>query len=221
MILEAKGITKTYVTGEETIRVLENVNLKLNTGEIIVIMGPSGSGKSTLLHILGTLDTPDRGTLTIDGEFVDHRKDLSRLRAKKIGFVFQYHYLLPEFTVMENLLIPQTLIGRSAEESEKKANKLLEYVGLLNRKNHLPGQISGGEKQRVAVLRALINDPPIALADEPSGNLDAVNRKILMELIGSLKDEFNQSFIIATHDEKVAEIADKVLFLNKGNLLEK
>lgn len=218
MILKAEQISKSYRTQAEEIPVLVNLDLELSAGELVVIMGPSGAGKSTLLHILGLIDRYDTGNLTVGEHIINPKLELADIRAREIGFVFQYHHLLPEFTVLENLLIPQALIGRKPFDARTKANDFLDFMGLSNRAAHYPSQISGGEKQRVAVLRALVNEPQVILADEPTGNLDEENSQILLNLIMRLRDEFKQSFIIATHDRTVAEIADRVLYLSNGKL---
>ena len=220
MILQAENIIKIYKTASEQISVLTGTNFVVSKNEIVSIMGPSGSGKSTLLHLLGTLDKPTSGKLLIDGEDIDGKGDLSGLRSKKIGFIFQHHYLLPEFTVLENLLIPQALIGREDQTAKVRAEDLLSRMDLINRKNHYPSQISGGERQRIAVLRALVNSPKIVLADEPTGNLDSGNRDKLLSLIMNLHKTENLAFIIATHDDKVAGIADRILFLEEGKLIQ-
>lgn len=220
MILKAENITKIFKTENEQISVLTGTNLVVSKNEIVAIKGPSGSGKSTLLHLLGTLDKPTSGELLIDGENVKRKNDLSELRANKIGFIFQHHYLLPEFTVLENLLIPQALIGRKDHSALERAEGLLNHMDLINRKDHYPSQISGGERQRVAVLRALVNSPKIVLADEPTGNLDSGNRDKLLSLIVKMHKTEHQSFVIATHDDKVAGIADRILFLEEGKLIQ-
>ena len=189
MILSAKNINKTYKTGSESINVLNSLDFQISEKEIVAIMGPSGSGKSTLLHILGALDTPDEGEIFINGELIDKGMDRSALRAKYMGFVFQHHHLLPEFTILENLIIPQLNIDVSNEDSIKRAMNLLEQINLVNLVDHYPNQVSGGERQRIAVLRALINNPKLVLADEPTGNLDAGNRQLLLDLMLKLRSE--------------------------------
>ncbi len=218
MILKANNIHKTYQTRAEVISVLNGISLEIDQGEIVVVMGPSGAGKSTLLHILGLIDSCDSGSIEFEGQAVNMSQDLSSIRARKLGFVFQYHHLLPEFTVLENLLIPQTLIGTKPAKAQTRGLALLKFMGLENRANHYPSQISGGEKQRVALLRALVNTPRLVLADEPTGNLDQGNSELLLELITSLRDEFGQSFLIATHDQTVTDVADRVLLLDSGKL---
>ncbi len=218
MVLKAENIFKSYYTQAEEIPVLADLQLELDAGEVVVIMGPSGAGKSTLLHILGLIDRYDSGTLEIGGTVIHSGEELAHIRARKIGFVFQYHHLLPEFTVLENLMIPQMLIRRSSVDARRKAMEFLTFMGLENRARHYPSQISGGEKQRIAMLRALVNEPRVVLADEPTGNLDDENSQVLLNLIIRLRQEFDQSFIIATHDRTVRQIADRVLYLSNGKL---
>jgi len=215
-LLEAESISKTYIKTGDEIPVLSDLFLSIFQGEIVVLMGPSGSGKSTLLNILGTLDTDYSGSLSIDGINISLQKDLSHIRASKLGFVFQFHHLLPEFTIMENIQIPYLISGNVNNEAE--IMYLLSYIGLQDRLNHYPDEISGGERQRVAVIRALANKPLLVLADEPTGNLDRENSQLLLNLIYDLKEKYRQSFLIATHDQAIAEIADRILFLKDGNL---
>ena len=219
-LLEAKEIIKTYSKVETQVPVLNGLDISINRGEILILIGPSGSGKSTLLNILGTLDTDFKGNLSIDGISISNSIDLSAIRRDKLGFVFQFHHLLPEFTIYENLLIPKMIAGNSYDNSSEDINIMLELIGLQDRKGHYPSEISGGEKQRVAVIRALANKPCLVLADEPTGNLDRENSKILLTLIANLKTTFQQSFIIATHDQLILEIADRVLYLKDGLLKE-
>ncbi len=211
MILSAKNISKSYKNGNKVLTILKNINFHVNEGDLISITGPSGCGKSTLLNLLGTLDKPDTGELIINDKNILNLSDnqLSLLRAKNIGFVFQFHHLLPEFTILENLIIPQRLIGISEQNSRMNAINLLNKVNLLKRKNHKPNLISGGERQRVAVIRSLINKPKIILADEPTGNLDKKNTESLISMIKILAFEFNQAFVIATHNEEVSKICKK------------
>ena len=220
MILTAREISKSYTSGDEVIQILSGLNLDVDSKEIIAIMGQSGSGKSTLLHILGALDFPDSGAVTINNIDVNPDNEMSEIRSKHIGFVFQHHHLLPAFTVMENLVIPQLNINKTDEESIRKSTELLESVNLVKIKDRYPNQISGGERQRVALLRALVNSPDLVLADEPTGNLDSGNRDILLNLIQKLKSKYHQSFVLATHDDMVASIADRVLFLRSGKLIQ-
>lgn len=223
MILRAKHLAKSYATSAGPLQVLKDIDLTMGAGELVSIVGPSGCGKSTLLNILGTLDQPDAGDLSIDGKTVSVLTDaqLSQLRSEAIGFVFQFHHLLPEFTVLENLMIPQMITGREQEACEKRAADLLGKVGLENRAEHRPNSISGGERQRVAVLRALANRPKLVLADEPTGNLDLENSRILMNMIQELVRDEGRSFLIVTHSEAIAENCDRTFLLTSGELNEK
>ena len=200
---------------------LRDVSLSLKEGELISISGPSGCGKSTLLNILGTLDQPDKGTLEITGKNVALLDDesVSRLRSEFIGFVFQFHHLLPEFTIAENLMIPQRLLGRSEKTATDRVTELLSKVNLLPRYNHRPNAISGGERQRAAVLRALVNEPGIVLADEPTGNLDVETARQLMEMIQNLAKDFNQAFLIVTHNPDVAALCERNLTIKEGTVI--
>jgi len=220
MILSAKNINKCYNTGKETITVLNNLNLEINTPEFISIMGPSGAGKSTLLHILGTLDEFDSGELLINLEEIKNENDYSEFRSKNIGFVFQFHHLLHEFTILENLVIPQMLINNNKITNQKNAEDLLEQLNLFHLKNRYPGQISGGERQRIAVLRALVNQPKLLFADEPTGNLDQENSNKLLELFNTINDKFETTIIVATHDEFVKNYTNRNLHLDNGILTE-
>jgi lipoprotein-releasing system ATP-binding protein len=209
-----KDIHKSY--GD--LKVLKGISLSISHGEIVSIVGASGAGKSTLLHIMGTLDRPDSGMLQIgrtDTEKLSDRK-LSAFRNKSIGFVFQFHHLLPEFTALENVCIPAFIAGIGKREAEARAKKLLISLGLENRMEHKPSALSGGEQQRIAVARALINQPSVVLADEPSGNLDSVNAKELHKLFFRLREEFKQTFVIVTHNEELAEMADRRLIIKDG-----
>ncbi len=221
MILSADRISKSFAKGSETVTVFENLSLEVHAGDLITIIGPSGAGKSTLLNILGTLDSPDSGSVSIRGERTDSLEDadLANLRNTSLGFVFQFHHLLPEFTALENVLIPAE-INRRQDSSQQKALELLDFVGLTDRKNHYPSELSGGERSRVAVLRALINDPDIVFADEPTGNLDAENAQKLMDLIQQLNRDRNQAFLIATHNADVADIGTRKLVLKDRSLTE-
>ncbi|MBC8214076.1 MAG: ABC transporter ATP-binding protein [Candidatus Marinimicrobia bacterium] len=222
MKLIAKNITKSYITQAGKVDVLTGIDLNVKEGEIVAVMGPSGAGKSTLLHVIGTLDSFDNGHLEIDGQIIsNNQNELSKIRATKLGFVFQFHHLLPEFTVLENLIIPQMLLHSDHKKAEMRAMELLNLVNLSNRSMHYPSQISGGEKQRVSVLRALVNRPKIIIADEPTGNLDVENSNLLLHLISELSRKFKQSFVIATHDKSVAEIANRTLVLDNGKLNHK
>ena len=217
-ILEAHNISKTYYKMEESIPVLNKLNLIVEKGEIIVLMGPSGSGKSTLLNILGTLDSDYSGELIIDELPIINAVDLSNIRRHKLGFIFQFHHLLPEFTILENLLIPQMIADNYSNVPQEDTIDMLEIIGLKNRMNHYPNEISGGERQRVAVLRAMVNNPCLILADEPTGNLDRENSLKMLKLMTELKAKYQQSFIIATHDQSILDIADRVLYLKDGKI---
>jgi len=219
-LIEAKNISKRY-NSAGTLTVLNNVDLSVEKGEMISIIGASGAGKSTLLHILGTLEKADSGTLMIDSEDVFKLKDnkLAQFRNQKIGFVFQFHHLLPEFTALENICIPAYIGKKSVADSEKKARELLALLGLEHRANHKPAELSGGEQQRVAVARALINNPLVVMADEPSGNLDAKNSDELHALFVQLQKELGQTFIIVTHNNDLAALADRKLIMKDGNFI--
>lgn len=216
-MIQLKNIHKSY----KSIEVLKGVNLTIEMGKVISIVGASGAGKSTLLQIIGTLDQPNEGSLKINGVdvFKLKDKDLSLFRNKNIGFVFQFHHLLPEFTAVENVCIPAFIRKTPKAEAEKRAIELLTSLGLKDRLYHKPSQLSGGEAQRVAVCRALINNPAVILADEPSGNLDSASAKELHELFFKLRKEFNQTFIIVTHNEELADMADQKLVMKDGNIL--
>jgi lipoprotein-releasing system ATP-binding protein len=216
-MIQLKNIHKSY----KSIEVLKGVNLTIEMGKVISIVGASGAGKSTLLQIIGTLDQPNEGSLKINGVdvFKLKDKDLSLFRNKNIGFVFQFHHLLPEFTAVENVCIPAFIRKTPKAEAEKRAIELLTSLGLKDRLYHKPSQLSGGEAQRVAVCRALINSPAVILADEPSGNLDSASAKELHELFFKLREEFNQTFIIVTHNEELADMADQKLVMKDGNIL--
>ena len=220
MIIQAKNILKSYTNGDNRLKVLTNFNLNVDQGEIITIMGQSGSGKSTALNILGTLDNPDSGKIIISGNDVTKLSDLdlSNLRNKYIGFVFQFHHLLPEFTAFENILMPLWIGGN--KNGEKNANSLLAKLGLFNRKDHLPSELSGGERSRVAVARALINEPSILLADEPTGNLDEKNANKLIDLFMEINKDFNQAIVLTPHNPKVAQIGHRKFNLKSGSLIQ-
>lgn len=215
-MLQATGIQKTY--GQ--LRVLKNVNLHVLKGEIVAIVGASGAGKSTLLHILGTLDTPDTGKVLINNKdvFSQSPKSLAAFRNRSIGFVFQFHNLLPEFTALENVLIPGMIGNRNETEVRKRAEGLLEMLGLDGRKDHKPSELSGGEQQRTAVARALINSPDLLLADEPSGNLDSKNALELHNLFFQLRKDLGQTFIIVTHNGELSRMADRRLEIRDGQI---
>ena len=216
-MLVAKDIQKAY--GE--LPILKGVNLEVGKGEIVSIVGSSGAGKTTLLQILGTLDKPDTGILEIGGvnPFKLSQKELANFRNTSLGFIFQFHQLLPEFTAIENAMLPALIGGKSKKEAEQLALPLLERLGIASRKTHKPSELSGGEQQRVAVCRALINNPKVIFADEPSGNLDTKNAKELHELFFELRDEFNQTFVIVTHNEELAHMADRSLVMRDGRFL--
>ena len=220
-MIEAKNITKFY--GE--LQVLKGVNLHIKKGEVIAIVGPSGAGKTTLLQILGTLDKPDAVSdcdLRLNGDniLVLTDKNLSKFRNQHIGFIFQFHQLLPEFTALENVCIPGFIANRNKNEVIDAAKKLLAFLGLSDRVDHKPNELSGGEQQRVAVARALINDPKVIFADEPSGNLDSASAKNLHELFFKLRDEFNQTFVIVTHNEELANMTDRKLEMRDGVIVK-
>ena len=216
-MLTAAAIHKSY--GQ--LEVLRGVGLAIKQGEIVSIVGPSGSGKSTLLHILGTLDKADSGNITIDNKNLGdlNPRSLAAFRNRNIGFVFQFHHLLPEFTALENVSIPGWIAGRSKKEVAEKAAGLLNLLGLADRVENKPQQLSGGEQQRVAVARALINQPKIIFADEPSGNLDSANARELHDLFFDLRKQFNQTFLIVTHNEELAQMSDRVLHMKDGKIV--
>lgn len=213
-MLKGKNIVKFY----GSLEVLKGVDVSISKGEIVSIAGSSGAGKTTLLHILGTLDKPDGGEVWYEGQRLDSMKpkELAAFRNKHIGFVFQFHHLLPEFTALENVCIPGWIAGRKSDELEKNAMDLLERLGVAPRASHKPNALSGGEQQRVAVARALINNPGIIFADEPTGNLDSANATSLHNLFRQLRDELNQTFLIVTHNEELAAMSDRVLHLKDG-----
>ena len=213
-MIKLEGITKSF----GSLQVLKGIDLEINKGEIVSIVGPSGAGKTTLLQIMGTLDEPDAGTVQIDGTVVSRmkEKELSAFRNKNIGFVFQFHQLLPEFTALDNVMIPALIAGVSSKEANDRAMKILDFMGLVDRASHKPNELSGGEKQRVAVARALINDPAVILADEPSGSLDTHNKEDLHQLFFDLRDRLGQTFVIVTHDEGLAKITDRTVHMVDG-----
>lgn len=217
-MIEIKGITKSF----GSLQVLKGIDLSVKESEIVSIVGPSGAGKTTLLHIIGTLDKPDAGMLTINGyrplQMNDSR--LSDFRNQNIGFVFQFHQLLPEFTAIENVMIPALIRKEKESVARKCAGELLDMLGLASRINHKPNELSGGENQRVAVARALINNPAVILADEPSGSLDSENKKELHRLFFSLRDQLHQTFIIVTHDEHLASITDRTIHMRDGLIVD-
>ena len=216
-LLQAKGIKRTY----GSLQVLKGIDLEVEKGEVVAIVGPSGAGKSTFLHILGTLDRPEEGQVIIEdiNVFTQKDKDLAKFRNEKIGFIFQFHNLLAEFTALENACMPGYIGGMNEKDILSRGKELLDLLGLSHRFDHLPSQLSGGEQQRVAVARALLNKPAIVLADEPSGNLDSHNALDLHQLFFKLRDEFGQTFVIVTHNEELAEMADRRLVMQDGNML--
>ena len=213
-MLLGKGITKSY----NKFDILKGIDLEINEGEVVSIVGSSGAGKTTLLQILGTLDTPDKGHLLVDGinPFNLKRNKLADFRNQFIGFIFQFHQLLPEFTSIENIIIPSLIKGTSQKTAKKEAEKLLEILNIIDCKNQKPSELSGGEQQRVAVARSLINKPKIIFADEPTGNLDSHNSSELHKIFFNLRDEFNQTFVIVTHNESLAEMTDRKLVISDG-----
>lgn len=222
IILRARDVHKVFQLGKNKVHVLKGVDLEVEEGQIVALTGPSGVGKSTLLHILGTLDRPSRGTIEIDDTnvFDFDEKRLARFRNRTIGFVFQFHHLLPEFTAVENVMMPGLIGGQTQGELVNRAQALLHEVGLSHRLGHRPGELSGGEMQRVAVARALMLDPKLVLADEPSGNLDQVTSQSLHELLWNLSRRDNRTFIIVTHNKELAEEADKVIEISDGRIIK-
>lgn len=216
-MIEIKGITKSF----GTLQVLKGIDLRIEKGEVVSIVGPSGSGKTTLLQIVGTLDSPDSGSVIIDGKDVTRLrgKELAHFRNQNIGFVFQFHQLLPEFTAEENVMMPALIAGKSMKAAQSRAAELLNYMGLAERAKHKPAELSGGEKQRVAVARALMNEPAVILADEPSGSLDSQSKVELHQLFFDLRDKLGQTFVIVTHDPDLASITDRNIQLRDGMIM--
>ena len=216
-MIEIKNIHKSY----GPLEVLKGIDATIEQGEIVAIVGASGAGKTTLLQIVGTLDKPDCGEIRYDGKRVDNLPDreMARFRNRHIGFVFQFHQLLPEFSALENVMIPALIGGSNSAEAEREARRILDFLSLGDRLAHKPAQLSGGEKQRVAVARALINRPSVILADEPSGSLDSKNKIELHKLFFDLRDEFKQTFVIVTHDESLAQMTDRILFMKDGSIV--
>ena len=216
-MIKANGIEKSF----GTLKVLKGVNVVVNRSEVVAVMGASGAGKTTLLQILGTLSTPDSGSLYIDGTDVLRLKGdaLADFRNRRIGFVFQAHHLLPEFTALENVMLPAFIAGKSRKEAEMSARQLLEELGLSARANHKPSELSGGEQQRVAIARALINRPAVVFADEPSGNLDTKTKEELHNLFFTLRDRYQQTFVIVTHDPELAQMCDRSLYMVDGTFV--
>ena len=216
-MIKAENINKHY----GNLHVLKNISLEIKAAEVVSIVGASGAGKTTLLQLLGTLDLPDEGKIFINDTNVAalSSKKLSAFRNKHIGFVFQFHHLLPEFTALENICLPAFIAGTSKKEAEDKALKLLDLLGVSQRAEHKPGELSGGEQQRVAVARALINDPSIVMADEPTGNLDSANAKELHQLFIDLRNKLGQTFLIVTHNEELAKMSDRILLMKDGRII--
>lgn len=216
-MIELKGITKSF----GSLQVLKGIDLTIGKGEVVSIVGPSGAGKTTLLQIMGTLDKADAGTIIFDGIDVSNlgERQLSAFRNRHIGFVFQFHQLLPEFTALENVMIPALIAGTPPKEADKRAKEMLDLMGLADRASHKPNELSGGEKQRVAVARALINRPSVVFADEPSGSLDTKNKEELHRLFFELRDKLKQTFVIVTHDEGLATLTDRTIHMVDGCIL--
>ena len=217
-MIQLHGITKSF----GSLQVLRGIDLQVNRGEVVAIVGPSGAGKTTLLQIMGTLDRPDEGEVIIDGENVSRLSatKIAHFRNKNIGFVFQFHQLLPEFTALENVMIPALIGGTSKKDARKRAQELLDFMGLADRAEHKPNQLSGGEKQRVAVARALVNHPAVVFADEPSGSLDTHNKEELHRLVFDWRDRMGQTFVIVTHDEALASQTDRTIHMLDGYITE-
>jgi len=216
-MIKTESITKSY----NTLQVLKGIDLEIAKGQVVTIVGASGAGKTTFLQIIGTLSKPDSGRVWINGIDVHglRERDLAKFRNQNIGFVFQFHHLLPEFNALENASIPALINKQSKKKAEAKAKEILTFLGLEDRLNHRPEELSGGEQQRVAVARALINDPTVIFADEPSGNLDSKNKQELHNLFFSLRDKFNQTFVIVTHDMGLAEMSDRMIHMNDGRII--
>ncbi len=221
-VLRAEDISKSYKSeqSDERLQVVKNVSVSINKGSITSIVGSSGSGKSTLLHILGGLDRPDNGKVFWDDQDIASMNSdaLADFRNKNIGFVFQFHHLLPEFTALENVSMPALIAGKSMQQASKRATELLNRFGVAERKNHRPTQLSGGEQQRVSMARALMNQPSIILADEPTGNLDDVNTDIILDMLFELRDEYGVSVLLITHEQKIAQRSDTILEIKSGEL---
>ncbi len=215
-MITTKNITKSF----GSLQVLKGIDLSIEKGEVVSIVGPSGAGKTTLLQIIGTLDRPDSGSVCVDGIDTTQlsQKKLADFRNRHIGFVFQFHQLLPEFTAIENIMIPAYIAGTNNKEARRRAAELLDFMGLSDRATHKPNELSGGEKQRVAVARALVNNPAVILADEPSGSLDSKNKAELHQLFFDLRDRFGQTFVIVTHDEQLATLTDRTIHLRDGQI---
>ena len=216
-MIKLRHITKSF----GNLQLLRGIDLHIQHGEVVSIVGPSGAGKTTLLQIMGTLDKADEGTIEIDGIDVSRlkQKELSKFRNQKIGFVFQFHQLLPEFTALENIMIPAFIAGKGKSEARERAQELLAFMGLTDRASHKPSELSGGEKQRVAVARALMNNPVVIMADEPSGSLDSKNKEELHRLFFELRDKLGQTFVIVTHDETLATLSDRIIHMADGGIV--
>ena len=217
-MIQLKNITKSF----GSLQVLRGIDLSVEEGQVVSIVGPSGAGKTTLLQIMGTLDKADSGQVIINGQDISalNQKKLSRFRNKHLGFVFQFHQLLPEFTALENTLMPAFIGGADKKEAEERARELLQFMGLADRATHKPNELSGGEKQRVAVARALVNHPDVIMADEPSGSLDSQNKEDLHKLFFDLRDKYGQTFIIVTHDESLATLTDRTIHMKDGIIID-
>lgn len=217
-MIQLKNITKSF----GALQVLRGIDLSVEEGQVVSIVGPSGAGKTTLLQIMGTLDKADGGQVIINGQDISalNQKRLSQFRNKHLGFVFQFHQLLPEFTALENIMIPAFIGGTGKKESEERARELLQFMGLADRATHKPNELSGGEKQRVAVARALVNRPDVIMADEPSGSLDSRNKEELHRLFFDLRDKYGQTFVIVTHDESLAALTDRTIHMKDGNIID-
>ncbi|MDP6570232.1 MAG: ABC transporter ATP-binding protein [Candidatus Marinimicrobia bacterium] len=219
-VIKSRNIVKSYLKNGESVSVLKGADITIERGQIVVLMGPSGSGKSTLLNILGTLDSEYEGAVEINGKEIISTTEVHTVRTHELGFVFQFHHLLPEFTLYENLLIPGLIANMETNYLHNQITNMIEFIGMEHRIQHYPNEVSGGERQRIAVLRALVNQPALVLADEPTGNLDRENSKTLLNLMSDLKAKFNQSFLIASHDESILQIADEVLYLKDGKIIK-
>lgn len=217
-MIQLKNITKSF----GSLQVLRGIDLSVEEGQVVSIVGPSGAGKTTLLQIMGTLDKADGGQVIINGQDISalNQKKLSRFRNKHLGFVFQFHQLLPEFTALENIMIPAFIGGADKKEAEERARELLQFMGLADRATHKPNELSGGEKQRVAVARALVNHPDVIMADEPSGSLDSQNKEELHKLFFDLRDKYGQTFVIVTHDESLATLTDRTIHMKDGIIID-
>ena len=221
-LLEAQDLSKSYLLGEHAVEALKSVNFSVKEGEFVAIMGPSGSGKSTLMHLLGGLDTPTAGEVYLSDEALSqlNKKEITLSRRKHVGFVFQFFNLMPTLSAEENIMLPIVIDGQNPKRNQARLDQLLELIGLSGRRDHRPDQLSGGEQQRVAVARALITNPAILLADEPTGNLDSKTGKEIMELLRQSCEEFKQTVVVVSHDPRAAAYADRVVFLQDGNIVK-